>query len=203
MFLGGSCVVSQLLNNIFQKVFQFVSASFLSLAGACRQRTFNLAFTTIFYFHISLFLGFYTWPPKFLKQPLNFFLWIWSLFVFNPIFLCLSLYRVLIFLFNFIIQSKFFHVFFSHSDPHSINLFFISTFIIILLIVFFNPFVLLIFFPIISFNVWFVRDWVSWFFWVWCFRSNNPNHRFEKLMHINIVFCLFSFSISSFDVFFS
>jgi hypothetical protein len=32
------------------------------------------------------------------------------------------------------------------------------------------------FFLILSFNVWFIRDWVLWFFHVWCSRYNDLGH---------------------------
>jgi hypothetical protein len=33
-----------------------------------------------------------------------------------------------------------------------------------------NPFVWLIFFLILSFNIWFAENWISWLFYVWCFQ---------------------------------
>jgi hypothetical protein len=50
------------------------------------------------------------------------------------------------------------------------------------------------FFPDLSFKVWFVEDWASWFFNVYSFQSNDPGHKPEKLMRFNIfVFTYFLF----------
>jgi len=43
-----------------------------------------------------------------------------------------------------------------------------------------DSFVWLIFL-ILSFNIWFIKNWVSWFFHIWCFRPNGPCHKFYKL----------------------
>ena len=59
------------------------------------------------------------------------------------------------------------------------NLFFILIFTLILLIIIFacDRF----FFPVSSFDIWFVGDWVSWFFHWSCFKSNDTGHEFWRV----------------------
>jgi hypothetical protein len=56
------------------------------------------------------------------------------------------------------------------------------------------------FFSISSFDVWSAKDWVSQFFYAWCFQFNDPGHWFEELTEVDICFDLFSFSILLFDI---
>jgi hypothetical protein len=67
--------------------------------------------------------------------------------------------------------------------PHSFNYYFF----------YFRSFYVIDFPSILSFNVWFGGDWASQFFYVWCFRYNDPGHGFEKLMQVNIFFCFIFF----------
>jgi hypothetical protein len=50
-----------------------------------------------------------------------------------------------------------------------------------------DSFMLLIFF-ISFFNIWFVENWPTWFFYIWCFQSNGPGHKFYKLTRFSIKF---------------
>ena len=38
-------------------------------------------------------------------------------------------------------------------------------------------------FSISSFKFWLIENWTSWFFYIGCFGSNDPGHRFKKLTH--------------------
>jgi hypothetical protein len=67
-------------------------------------------------------------------------------------------------------------IFYFDFYPYSFNRYFLKYFWI--LFFYFRSFVWLFFF-ISSFNTWFVRDWVSWFFHVRCIRFNDSGHRFE------------------------
>ena len=61
---------------------------------------------------------------------------------------------------------------------------------------FFLSFCIIDFFLQISlFNIWFIEDCVSRFFYAWCFRSNDSSHEFKKLTHVDIFFFLFDFIV--------
>jgi len=53
---------------------------------------------------------------------------------------------------------------------------------------YFLSFCMLDFFLISSFNIWFVENWTSRFFQVYCFWSNNSGHGLDGLTRANIVF---------------
>jgi hypothetical protein len=55
-----------------------------------------------------------------------------------------------------------------------------------------DSFMLLIFF-ISFFNIWFVENWPTWFFYIWCFQSNGSSHKFYKLTRFSIKFFLLLF----------
>jgi len=71
------------------------------------------------------------------------------------------------------------------------NLFFIFIFTLILLIIIFacDRF----FFPVSSLDIWFVGDWVSWFFHWSCFKSNDTGHEFWRVDTVRDFIFFFTF----------
>ena len=128
--------------------------------------------------------------------------------------------------FNFIIQLKFMLFYFFQLDPYyfffvkvifhfnlTIQLKFLACLLMYFFYFDFNPYsfnyiffkILLcnwFFFHVSSFDIWFVRDWPLYLFHLLCLWSNDPCHRFEKLMSFVffLFFCLFSFTILSFYI---
>jgi hypothetical protein len=79
------------------------------------------------------------------------------------------------------------------------NLFFISIFTLILLIIIFY---VIDFFLILSFGIWFVGDWALRFFHLSCFESNDTGNEFIKLIWFNIFFFLFFYNFIILHFFF-